>query len=287
MRNFTTEDFYMMNKFKTRKHSDNSERNKQTKSILPGKRKGARSENPFPAPRSLFPIILFSLFIACENPYGKIGGADITGTLSDPAAIESALSSWRGVWYSHYGKRRLDGYTIGRWKEIEAELGYKLELFPGFDPAEPVFHNPASPLPSDDDYYIFYDDTVYGQGEDGSGTGNGGWGFNYAGIVRAVNIFNGNPETGAVIIEYFEGAYPEWLSREVPDHSKPYFGIFYRVLNPDCIQLANAVDLAALFAGEHYHTETATLEEAINKNTAVNDGEFISWGVVIPQDREK
>jgi hypothetical protein len=83
---------------------------------------------------------------------------------------------------------------------------------------------------------------VYGQNEDGSGSGSSGeWGFGYIGIVRAVN---------------------------------------------NCIQMANAVDLAALSSGRKYYTETATLPTAIAKNSADNNGEFIAWGVVIPQDRE-
>jgi hypothetical protein len=47
------------------------------------------------------------------------------------------------------------------------------------------------------------------------------------------------------------------------------------------------VDLAALYRGKKYYTETATLDEAVEKNTVENEAEFISWGVVIPQDREK
>jgi hypothetical protein len=51
--------------------------------------------------------------------------------------------------------------------------------------------------------------------------------------------------------------------------------------------MANAVDLAARYAGEKYYTETATLKEAAALNTVENEAEFISWGVVIPQDREQ
>jgi hypothetical protein len=54
------------------------------------------------------------------------------------------------------------------------------------------------------------------------------------------------------------GCYPAWLLTEVPEKSKPFFGIYYRVINADCMQLANVVDLAALVAGQKYHTETAT-----------------------------
>ena len=58
------------------------------------------------------------------------------------------------------------------------------------------------------------------------------------------------------------------------------------MLSPDIVQLANAVDLAALYAGKKYYTEKATLQEAIDTNTVENEAEYISWGVVIPQDRE-
>jgi hypothetical protein len=51
--------------------------------------------------------------------------------------------------------------------------------------------------------------------------------------------------------------------------------------------MANAVDLAALYTGKKYYTETTTLEEAIALNNVENEAEFISWGVVIPQDREQ
>jgi hypothetical protein len=47
----------------------------------------------------------------------------------------------------------------------------------------------------------------------------------------------------------------------------PFFGVYYRVLDPDHIQMANALDLDALAAGKAYYTETATLQEAIDKTT--------------------
>jgi hypothetical protein len=215
------------------------------------------------------------LFFNCDESYGKLGDADKTATADIPAIMEPMCD----LWYSHYGAMRLDGYRIGRWEHFAAEMADKRALFP--DLTNHLHDNYA---PSPDDYYVFYDDTVYGEDNTGSG-GNGGWGFGYVGIVRAVNVFNNDPKTGAIIIEYFDGGYPLW-SDDVRNTPLPFFGIFYRVLNADCIQMANAVDLAALYAGEQYYTETATLEEAIAKNTAINDGEFISWGVVIPMDRE-
>ncbi|MDR2517655.1 MAG: hypothetical protein LBC88_09790, partial [Spirochaetaceae bacterium] len=67
---------------------------------------------------------------------------------------------------------------------------------------------------------------------------------------------------------------------------RPFFGVYYRMLDADTVQMANAVDLAALYAGEKYYTEQATLHEAIALNTVENEAEFISWGIVIPQERE-
>jgi hypothetical protein len=47
------------------------------------------------------------------------------------------------------------------------------------------------------------------------------------------------------------------------------------------------VVLDALNAGKAYYTEIATLQEAIDKNSAENSGKFIAWGVVMPQIRNK
>jgi hypothetical protein len=202
----------------------------------------------------------------------------------DDAGLSGILEPWRGIWYSLYSGSRLDSYRIGRWSEIKEVMEGKLALFPKFDPDNPRLHD--NYLIQDGDYFIFYDDSVYGQDENGEG-GNGGWdGFitRYIGIVRAVNIFNGDSSTGAVVIEYLEGCYPQW-AMDVIYWPLPFFGIYYRVTGPDSIRMANAVDLDALFAGKAYYTETATLQEAINKNNAKNSDNFISWGVVYPQNR--
>jgi hypothetical protein len=222
--------------------------------------------------------------LSCNLYYGEIGGADVTTTIGTSDGIAGILGPKTGVWYSHYAKKRLDGYTIGQWKNIGTNLNKKLDRFTDFNAASPHLHDDYVPQP--EDYYLFYDDAVYGQNENGSGAGNGGWGYGYLGIVRAVNIFNGNADTGAIIIEYFDGCYPAW-SAAVKDTPLPFFGVYYRVLKPDVIQMANAIVLENLYKGKPYHTETKTLEEAIVKNNAENDGEFISWGVTVPQDREK
>jgi hypothetical protein len=235
---------------------------------------------------TLLLIINFSLFITnCDEAYGKLGGADLTTTYESPDIIERIIDRFRGEWYSHYGARRLDSYRVGHWRDRESLIPPdKLAQFPLFDINAPKFREIAATI-NDDDYFIFYDDTVYGEGEDGSRHG-GGWNFNYIGIVRAVNVFNDNRDTGAIIIEYLDGAYPSG-SAEVINIPLPFFGIHYRVINQDCVQMANPIDLVALSEGREYYTETATLEDAVSKNTASNNGELISWGAVTPQVRER
>jgi hypothetical protein len=232
------------------------------------------------------------LFSACD--YGTLGGADKTETtlpgdseFTNPD-FEAVLSPMTGVWYSHYaGIGRLDGYRIGKWEDFDAlmEASGKTALFPDLK-KETYTTQSGNPIPRNQDYFVFYDDTVYGETEDGSG-GNGGWSLitRYIGIVRAVNLFYGDPGRGAIIIEYLQGCAPQW-DVAIKDGSHPFFGIYYKTVNPDCIQMANAVDLAALYKGEPYYTETAGLQEAIEKNGVENEAEYISWGVVIPQDRE-
>jgi hypothetical protein len=246
--------------------------------------------------KRLLPVFIAALlsFASCElYEYGKLGGADQTNELrpgSDTGSeFEERMSFLSGVWYSHYaGIGRLDGYRIGRWGDFEIIMGpAKLELFPGLQPFTYTSQT-GSDTPGQDDFFVFYDGTVYGQKDDGIG-GNGGWGglgSGYIGIVRAVNIFNNDPDRGAVIIEYLEGCAPAW-DPDIRDGQRPFFGIYYRVLKPDTVQMANAVDLAALYKGKKYYTETVTLDEAIVLNTVENEAEFIAWGVVIPQDREK
>jgi hypothetical protein len=226
-------------------------------------------------------IVLGVFFIAsCDNLYtDKTREPDDTG-------IAAVIEPWRGVWYSRFGGSRLDGYRVGRWSEIKGMMGSKLRLFQDFDPDKPRLHDGYEI--KDDDYFIFYDNTVYGEDENGEG-GNGGWESlitRYIGIVRAVNIFNDDPDTGAVIIEYLEGCYPQW-SRDVLLWPLPFFGMYYKVIDPDTIQMANAVVLDALNARKPYYTETATLQEAVDKNNAENSDKFVAWGIVIPQTRSK
>jgi hypothetical protein len=217
-----------------------------------------------------------------------LGGADKTDFLTpgndDFEAIMSAMS---GVWYSHYaGIGRLDGYLIGKWSDFPTVAGSKAAaLFPGLANPEVVYDglDPHFTF-TGNDYFVLYDDSVYGQSDAGAG-GNDGWDFRFVGIVRAINIFNGDKKRGAIIIQYLDGGAPQW-DADIKDGQKPFFGIYYRELDRDIVQMANAVNLAALYAGKKYYTEKATLSEALAFNTVENEAEFISWGVVIPQDRE-
>jgi hypothetical protein len=229
-------------------------------------------------------VLAAALLAGCAGPYDNTGGANTTV----PAEIVEVIEPWRGVWYSHYAGRKLDGYRIGTWQERHALLPReKRDLFPDFDIDQPRLRGLDADI-REDDYFIFYDDTVY-ERTPGDG-GNGGWGGSmtsrYIGIVRAVNVFQESGSgAGSVIIEYLDGCYPAWY-RGIHEMSLSFFGVYYRILNHNCIQMANAVALGNMASGDPYYTETATLEEAIAKNNAENSGEFIAWEVVIPQDRE-
>ena len=233
---------------------------------------------------------LAAVFASCDlYTYGELGGADQTDTLRSGEAFNERLDFMSGVWYSHYaGIGRLDGYRIMRWEDFADDQESRARaalLFPGFDPGSPETYGPGA-SPGNDDFIVIYDDMVYGQADDEDDL-QASWGFAFAGIVRAVNIFNGDINRGAVIIEYLRHCGPRWLENWGSGGGElPYFGIYYRVLDSDTVQMANAVDLAALYNGEPYHTETKTLDEAIAKNNVENEAEFIAWGIVIPQDRE-
>jgi hypothetical protein len=244
-----------------------------------------------------FLTVLVLLFSGCDGAldlYGKLEGADETRTLQSGGEneegvdeFEPLMSSMSGVWYSRYaGIGRLDGYRIGKWKDFDQIMGTKLLLLPDMDPSrETCTDESGSFTPDDEDYFLFYDSSVYGQQDDNDAIDPPDWNFGFLGIVRAVNVFNGDTNRGAIIIEYLKGCVPIW-DDDLKDGSHPFFGVYYRVLSPDLMQLANAVDLAAMYAGKKYYTETAHLDEAIAKNTVENEAEFISWGVVIPQSRE-
>jgi hypothetical protein len=244
--------------------------------------------------------VFLPLLPGCETGGGETDDSDeepAAHSYTKTADIARVIDSWSGVWYSHYGGKRLDGYRIGKWKDRHSLIPpEKAALFPGLDLDAPRFLNysglaydAANDFPGglDDAYFIFCDDTVYGEGDDSTG-GNSGWGdirYRYLGIVKAVNTFAAN-DSGAVIIQYLEGCSPSWDEDFAGPPPHCYFGVYYRVRDQDTIYLANAVVLDNLYNGEKYYTETATLDEAVAKNTEENGVGFISWGVVMPQERE-
>jgi hypothetical protein len=240
-------------------------------------------------------LILFAagfLFWSCDN--GQLGGADRTDTYyPTDAQFEERLTFLCGTWYSYYaGIGRLDGYRIRKWSDFDdTDKAKARALFPQLDADNPKTYSAQEP-PQNSYYVLLYDDTAYGQGDDGSG-GNESWGFSYMGLVQAINIFNGDKNRGAIIVEYFEGADPKWLSDQSSDYyqglspgEKPFFGIYFKEINSNTVQMANAVDLAARYAGNHYYTEQGTLNEAVKKFDVENEPDFIDWGVVFPQIRE-
>ena len=239
-------------------------------------------------------LALAFLFSSCDH--GQLGGADQTITyFPGDSVFHERLNFLSGVWYSRYpGIGRLDGYRVRKWDDVTDEDRAKMRaIFPRMNLDSPRTYSSRT-VPQSGDYVLLYDDTVYGQQDDGAG-GNESWGFSYAGLVRAINIFNNDLSRGAIIIEYFEETDPKWLwsadsyfgvSQGLRQGEKPFFGIYYRVIDSNTVQMANAVDLAAMYEGNLYYTEKRTLQEAIETNTVENEAEFISWGVVTPKNRE-
>jgi hypothetical protein len=237
-----------------------------------------------------FILIFFTLsFLFWSCDYGQLGGADKTGNYYPGNVVfTERMSFLSGVWYSRDSKNKLlDGYRIRKWSDLsDADKAKALSLFPGLSVDNPKTYS-SKKVPQNNDYVLLFDDTLYGQQEDDS-SGAESWGFGYMGLVREINIFNGDKNRGAIIIEYFEEADPLWLSDQGLERGEnPFFGIYYKTLSLNTVQMATAVDLAALYDGRPYYTEKATLDEAISYFNVENEAEFISWGVVIPHGREK
>jgi hypothetical protein len=84
----------------------------------------------------------------CDTGYGQVGGADTTVTIEDPPGMAGIVGPWHGVWYSHYGNRKLDSYRIGKWSEIKNLLGASSLCFRISIPIIPNLRSPA-----DGDHY--------------------------------------------------------------------------------------------------------------------------------------
>jgi hypothetical protein len=240
----------------------------------------------------LFAIIF--LFWSCDH--GQLGGADVTDTYyPGDGMFDERLDFLSGLWNSNDPEiGLLDSYRIRKWGDLTDKDKVKARaLFSGLNIDEPG--NPKTwstkDTPQDSDYILLFDDTVYGQGDADSGN-NVNWGFCFMGVVRAVNIFNNDKNRGAIIIEYFEGADPAWLSdpdgyapQGLNPGEKPFYGIFFKVLNQNTVQMSNPIDQVAMNKGEPYHTEQKTLQKAVGFFDVENEAEFVIWGVVIPHNR--
>jgi len=226
-------------------------------------------------------LILFAagfLFWSCDH--GQLGGADRTDTYYPADAhFEERLQFLCGVWYSHnpYTNESMDGYRIRKWSDFNSTDKTRAQtLFPQLNVNAPKTYF-TQELPPDSYYIVLFEDNAGGES----------WGYGFMGLVHAINIFNDDKKRGAIIVEYFEGADPLWLSDQGLDRGeKPFFGIYFKVSNSNTVQMANAVDLAAMYAGNHYYTEQGTLNEAVKKFDVENEAEYIDWGVVYPQIRE-
>jgi hypothetical protein len=231
------------------------------------------------------------LFWSCDH--GQVGGADQTDPYQPGGEVfEERLEFLSGLWNSRDpGIGLLDSYRIRKWSDLTDKDKVKTQaLFPDMNITNPKTWS-TKDTPKNSDYVLLFDDTVYGQ-EDADSGNNENWGFCYMGVVRAVNIFNNDINRGAIIIEYFEGADPAWLSdpnsyapQGLEPGEKPFYGIYFKVLDPNTVQMANPIDQVAMNKGEPYHTEQKTLQEAIEFFNVENEAEFIVWGVVIPHNR--
>jgi hypothetical protein len=115
-------------------------------------------------------------------------------------------------------------------------------------------------------YTITGETIEYGYGGENSiGTG-------FKGTIRFVSNYSSG--SGIIIIEYTEKpAYPLYNGLD-------FFGIYYRNLNTDSVQLANAANLP-----DYSAPDTATLDEAKGKFTRIKMGLYVDWSVVQPQRR--
>ena len=234
--------------------------------------------------------ILAFCVLACD--YGAVGGANryVSIDISDPEA-EALLDSFTGEWYSAYASRHTDGYTIGKIEDLPTETE-TLDRIKAYFPDCGFTIDGGAAVTSG--YYIFYDDL----GDQGYAV-DYGLVTRFAAVVHGVNIFenaDGGSTSGAIIIQYFDGAFPTWTNLS----STPFMAVYYRIITDDIVQMANPVDLAALTEWFKHYTnddgpgpramyavETATLQDALEKFTAENGDEFVNWGVVLPQNREK
>ena len=125
---------------------------------------------------------------------------------------------------------------------------------------------PAPPAPASERYIIEEDTLQY------IGFGDGSTSFK--GTIVFVSNFSAT--SGVIIIRYLYGHYPSYSLH----NGNSYFGIYYRNLGANTVQLANSIEPDGASS-----PDTATLEEAISTFTRGRMGRYVDWGVVQPQWR--
>ena len=164
--------------------------------------------------------------------------------------------------------------------ELYGKIGGNDENIQGALPpllrGEWVFIQPGLSTPAE--RYLIEENTIqygYGASSEG-GTENDGAEseYDFKGTIHFVS--NYSPDSGVIIIEYFDSHRPSYAGY----NGNSFFGIYYRNLKNNTVQLANAINLADFSA-----PDTATLEEAIAKFTRLKMGSYVDWSAVQHQSR--
>jgi hypothetical protein len=159
-----------------------------------------------------------------------------------------------------FSRCELYGKVGGDDANIEGALPYLLQ-------GEWAYLPPGSEIASEV-YTITAETISYGY------AGDDNWGTGFRGNIRFVS--NYSSESGVIIIEYTEKPNYELYN------DKNFFAVYYQNLHSDWVQLANAINPDLQSA-----PDVDSLEEAVAKFTRLQTGNYVNWGIVMPQRRIK